>query len=141
MPIALDSWLIEYDHCRASIDDLPQECLSQPVFNGKTLLHIFAMWGYVDAVRQLLKRGADVMARMPQGGETPLHVAAAGGKIEICHELVRGGGDQLLNAKTHEGYTARQYAEIYFLREKYHSVTGIQDYERLLKFLSGNTGD
>lgn len=141
MPTSLVRWLIEYDNCRASIDDLPQECLFQPVFNGETLLHIFAMWGYADAVRQLVRRGADVMARIPQGGETPLHVAAAGGKIEICHELVRVGGDQLLNAKTHEGYTARQYAEIYFLREKYHSVTGIQDYERLLKFLSGNTGD
>lgn len=135
MTISLEDWLMQYDNCQAFIEDLPRECLSCSVFNGETLLHVFAMRGDVDAVRELIARGADVTVRM-EYGETPLHAAAAAGSLEVCQELVRAGGEELRKVKTREGYTARQYAEMYFLREKYSAVTGEEDYRRLLEFLS-----
>ena len=133
MRMTLDSWLDDYENGHASLEDLPQGSLSQPLkeLNGMTLLHIFALWGYEDAVRHILRHGADVMARMPHG-ETPLHCAAARGELEVCRELVRVGGDRLRNAKTDEGCTARQYAERYFSPHKYRTL---DDYSLLLTLL------
>src|SRR4051794_15296624 len=55
-----------------------------------------------DAVRQLLKSGADVNGRDGRGA-TPLHYAAAVGTPEIMQILVAGGADT--NARTAFGAT------------------------------------
>ena len=52
--------------------------------------------GNLDAVKDLLARGADVNAKK-SNGTTPLYAAAQGGHEAVCHLLVEKGAD--LNAK------------------------------------------
>jgi hypothetical protein len=78
--------------------------------------------GNVDKTTQLIKQGADVRARGPNGW-TPLHMAAMGGHQFIAKLLLDNGAD--IHAKDDYGHTPAQIAKIYghsstseFLRDK-----------------------
>lgn len=60
--------------------------------DGATLLTLAARQGRLDAVRELVRRGADVEQR-GLNGETPLGAAAIGGHDLIVHALLRAGAD------------------------------------------------
>ena len=62
-------------------------------YGGWTGLHSAAQGGHVDAVRLLLKHGADPNAREEGDNTYPLHWAAAGGYLEIVRALLDAGGD------------------------------------------------
>ncbi|CEI99304.1 hypothetical protein RMCBS344292_13395 [Rhizopus microsporus] len=59
---------------------------------GYTQLHKFAMRGYVEAVEQLLKAGANSCER-DNAGYTPLHEAALRGKTDIVRLLLEYNAD------------------------------------------------
>lgn len=59
---------------------------------GETALHIAAYHGYIEAVEELVKNGAEL--NMPnRAGDLPLHKAAVYGWIEIARFLVENGAD------------------------------------------------
>lgn len=60
--------------------------------DGATLLTLAARQGRLDAVRELLRRGADV-DRRGLNGYTPLGAAAVGGNDLVVQELLRAGAD------------------------------------------------
>ena len=64
-----------------------------PAASGWTGLHAAARNGHLDAVRLLLRHGADSNAR--EGGDNtyPLHWAAANRHIEVVRALLDAGGD------------------------------------------------
>lgn len=61
---------------------------------GQTALHVAALWGSVDAAKELLDLGANVNAENARGS-TPLHFAAAAkARVrEICELLLDAGAD------------------------------------------------
>ena len=63
-----------------------------PSLKGYTPLHGAVEYGHVEAIRVLLKAGADVHAQ-GQNGFTPLHVAAAKGHVEAVRALLKAGAD------------------------------------------------
>jgi ankyrin repeat protein len=74
--------------------------------DGFTALHLAAFFGRAEAVRLLLKRGADVNAVATSeqiGPVQPLHSAAALGQLECARLLVEAGAD--VNARQAGGYT------------------------------------
>jgi ankyrin repeat protein len=62
----------------------------------------------VDAVKVLLKAGADVNAKSDEG-DTALHLAAFDGKLELVRTLVAGGAN--MDAKDAAGLTALQVVD------------------------------
>ena len=61
--------------------------------DGETALHFCGACGpTIEAVRELVGRGADVKRRTDDD-ETPLHLAAAAGHVEVIRELVARGAD------------------------------------------------
>ena len=66
---------------------------------GYRPLHLAAQQGEADAVRDLLRLGADANARLlpsaPTGPVTVLHVAAQWGRVDIVRQLVRDGGAKI----------------------------------------------
>ena len=66
---------------------------------GYRPLHLAAQQGETDAVRDLLRLGADANARLlpsaPTGPVTVLHVAAQWGRVDIVRQLVRDGGAKI----------------------------------------------
>lgn len=62
-------------------------------YAGETPLHDAARNGHLDAVRQLIKFGANVNAQSVPVGFTPLHFAAANGFIEIVIVLLNCGAN------------------------------------------------
>jgi hypothetical protein len=63
---------------------------------GQTALHIAAIWNALDALRCLIKAGADVNAQNSLRGSTPLHAAASRGSIEAARILIEHGADPLI---------------------------------------------
>ncbi|MCL7390365.1 MAG: ankyrin repeat domain-containing protein [Thaumarchaeota archaeon] len=63
--------------------------------------------GYLEEVRRLLDKGADVNARN-DWWETPLHHAANGGHLSVVKLLVERGAD--INARDINGWTPLHYA-------------------------------
>ncbi|PRW58881.1 ankyrin repeat [Chlorella sorokiniana] len=61
---------------------------------GQTALHVAALWGSVEAAKELLDQGADVNCENARGS-TPLHFAAAAKSRtrEICELLLDAGAD------------------------------------------------
>ncbi len=78
--------------------------------NGHTPLMDAAKEGDVEAVKDLLHRGADVDAKSSKG-KTALHYAAANGKVEAVNLLIASGAD--LNARDRDWHTPLMLAAIY----------------------------
>ena len=74
-----------------------------------TPLHRAAMNGQVEAVRALLKAGADVNAQ-DKYEVTPLHFAAYSGHDKAVHVLLEAGAN--VNAKDSDGCSPSDYARI-----------------------------
>ena len=65
-------------------------------FGGRTALMIAAENGHADAVRFLLKSGANVRERSADtflGGATPLHYAARAGRVDVMKILIEAGAE------------------------------------------------
>jgi ankyrin repeat protein len=73
----------------------------------RTPLHVLASRGSTKAVKQLLRRGAKVSAKLPDG-MTALHMAATNGHAEVVALLIQGGAD--VTNKTTDGNTALHLA-------------------------------
>ena len=100
---------------------------------GSTLLHVAAEYGFFDATRHLLDRGADVNARADIdahgiGGQTPIFHALThfmGVNSEVGELLLQRGADLTIRARVPGHYerkgeildvTAAEYAELFPLR-------------------------
>src|SRR5262249_6044976 len=100
---------------------------------GATLLHVAAEYGFYDATRLLLDRGADVNARADidadgVGGQTPIFHALThfrGANPEVGQLLIQRGADLTIRARVPGHYenkgeildvTAAEYAAIFPLR-------------------------
>ena len=77
-------------------------------------IHVAAIMGNIEAVRQHLAAGADVNAKN-QNGSTPLHLAPASGHKEIAELLIARGAD--VNAKNKYGVTPLHFAAGYGRKE------------------------
>ena len=77
-------------------------------------IHVAAIMGNIEAVRQHLAAGADVNAKN-QNGSTPLHLAPASGHKEIAELLIARGAD--VNAKNKYGLTPLHFAAGYGRKE------------------------
>jgi len=69
---------------------------------GNTPLHLAMNMGYIDIVKLLLAKGADVNAR-DSYSSTPLHYAAKSGRKDIAELLLAKGAE--VNAKDRDGQT------------------------------------
>jgi len=77
---------------------------------GRTALHLAAMDGHEEMVRELIgKQSADVNAR-DSNGATPLHLAASHGHKQVVAALLAGGADPALTDK--QGHTPLDLAKI-----------------------------
>lgn len=61
--------------------------------DGYTALHLAAMHGHLERVRELVKYKADVNIKSDGCGYTPLHIAAKNGHMEIVKFLVKSDCD------------------------------------------------
>src|SRR6185295_7042311 len=77
-------------------------------WNGETAVMIAAGAGSLDAVRQLVKHGADVNAAEPRGGQTALMWAAAEGHRDVVAGLFEMGAN--VNAASRSGFTPLVFA-------------------------------
>ncbi len=66
-------------------------------------LHVAALQGNIDAIRQHIKAGSDLNEK-DMFGSTPLIIAATFGKIEVARALIEAGAD--LNLRNNDGSTA-----------------------------------
>lgn len=66
--------------------------IDQHGFEGKTALHLAALWESVAAVDALIEAGASIEKRTPYG-DTPLMTASQGGFPEIIRAFLRHGAD------------------------------------------------
>ena len=76
--------------------------------NGYTALHYSCIHGYVDNVRTLIERKANVNART-DSGYTPLTLAAENGHDNVVHVLLSDSQCQV-DAKNLDGHTALHYS-------------------------------
>ncbi len=77
------------------IDINDEEC-------GVTPLHLASSIGYIDIIRMLLEKGADINAQ-DNYGQTPLYYASGQNNVEIVRMLLEGGAD--IEAKDKSGET------------------------------------
>jgi len=77
---------------------------------GFPLLY-YAIWDQnMDAIKLLMRKGANVNGRDTGSGKTALHYAIWEGNKDIVELIIAGGAD--LNAQDKQGYTALHYATI-----------------------------
>eukprot|EP00055_Hartaetosiga_balthica_P011633 m.53593 g.53593 ORF g.53593 m.53593 type:complete len:196 (+) comp7673_c0_seq1:33-620(+) len=76
--------------------------------DGLLPLCIASFWGYVEIVKYLLEKGADVNGKNPGNGWTALHSAAMQGHGKVVFELMDGNPDLLIEDRN--GCTAVDYA-------------------------------
>ncbi|MEW6356749.1 MAG: ankyrin repeat domain-containing protein [Planctomycetota bacterium] len=78
--------------------------------NGSTLLHCAASGGNVETAALLVRKGADVNARIKGINVTPLHYAASAGHRDMVLFLLENGADPNL-VETYGGYTPLDWAQ------------------------------
>jgi ankyrin repeat protein len=96
---------------------------------GATLLHVAAEYGFLDAVRILLDRGADVNARADiddagVGGQTPIFHALThfeGANPEVARLLLDRGADLTLRARV-PGHYERPGEVLHVSASEYHAL-------------------
>ena len=76
---------------------------------GYTALHLTVTEKRLEAVRELIKSGADVNVEEYGNKCTPLHLACMVGKVEIVKELVEAGAE--IEQADKFGMTAMDYAK------------------------------
>ena len=90
-------------------------------------IHLAAMYGNIEAVKQHIAAGADVNAK-EEDGWTPLRAAASNGHKEVIELLIANGAD--VNAKDDEGDTlldaAKNHPETADLLRKHGGKTGAE---------------
>ena len=79
----------------------PTDHLASKDEHGRTALHRAAGIGDVEAVHDLLTRGADPCILDSRMGAAPLHHAAQGGSVEVAQLLIEHGAFINLQAPTH----------------------------------------
>lgn len=78
-----------------------QEVVVDPPTIG---LHVAALQGNLDAIRQHIAADSDLNERDPLGGGTPLITAATFGQTEVARALIKAGAD--VDCQNNEGSTA-----------------------------------
>ncbi len=86
----------------------------------KTVLHLAAMVGKVDAVTSLLSHKAKGGAK-DMDGSTPLHYSAAEGHASVVSALL-----QLLNGKGMDERNSRRKTPLHTAAEKCHNSVAVQ---------------
>eukprot|EP00054_Salpingoeca_dolichothecata_P009371 m.52890 g.52890 ORF g.52890 m.52890 type:complete len:353 (-) comp18321_c0_seq2:63-1121(-) len=91
---SLLNWVCAYNHARLfkAFLDLPNINLLQKNRDGKTPLHIGAVNGQVEFVKQLLARGVNVNC-VDDELRTPLHCAVEGSQSHIVSHLLEAGAN------------------------------------------------
>jgi ankyrin repeat protein len=79
-------------------------------WNGETAVMIAAGAGSLDAVRELVRNGADLNTPEPRGGQTALMWAAAEGHRDVVAGLVEMGAD--VNTASRAGFTPLVFAAV-----------------------------
>lgn len=77
--------------------------------DGWTPLHEAAVRSSLQAVEDLIAKGANVKARDSKQGGTPLHIACFHGNQEICERLLKAGAD--INVRDREGFPPAFHAK------------------------------
>ena len=81
----------------------PLPILAQDVPAPSVSIHLAALQGNTEAVREHIKAGSDLNAKDPYGS-TPLIIAATFGKTEVARALIEAGAD--LDMTNNDGATA-----------------------------------
>lgn len=86
--------------------------------DGQTPLHLAAFNGYTNAIRMLINRGANILARDSVDYAMPIHIAAAQGqndsiKYLLDSEIANEENADLVNSIDGGGITPLMYSSIY----------------------------
>jgi hypothetical protein len=85
----------------------------QVEFEGWTLLHLAAHWGWIDEVRWLLEVGANPFLKT-QRKESPLELAVKRGNLEIVRPILIKMLDKAKEHSTQYKHLLRELADWYF---------------------------
>lgn len=99
-------------------------------------LHVAAIQGNLEAVKQHIKAGSDLDEKEPSRGSTPLLTAAVFGKTEIVKALIEAGAD--INYQNNEGSTALHSAA-FFCRTEIVKILLEKGADKTLKNSAGRT--
>ncbi|KAL1832888.1 hypothetical protein ACET3Z_002539 [Daucus carota] len=138
-------WLLHEAAAKDRVDLLEVLCLScldidlnSADFNGRTALHVAAIYGHVEALRFLVSVGSDPDV-VDCNGWTPLHCASAEGHIKAV-ELLLDCSRYVKYAVTKDGHTAyalavkKGYSKLYdmlHLGDVLHKAATTDDVEEL----------
>jgi len=88
-----------------TVSEKQKQPLEEKVVKTKNVksIHAAVISGNLEAVKQLIKTGADINEKEPAGGSCPLISAAVFGKTEIALVLIEAGAD--INLVNNEGST------------------------------------
>jgi len=103
--------------------------------NGHTPLMDAAKEGDLEAVTDLLRRGAEVDVRSDKG-KTALHYAAANGHVEVVKQLVSDGAE--IDARDRDWHTPLMLAAIYGCNHTIQALI-VNGADVNARTLSGNT--
>lgn len=81
--------------------------LDQVNYDGQTCVHLAALGGHIDILRNLVWFGANINARENKSGRTALHLAIENRNIELLEYLIQCPKISM-NARTYSGHTAFQ---------------------------------
>jgi ankyrin repeat protein len=141
--IASSAWDWTFDQANTRLQDLYETSLAivrllinncadvnASTKDGKTPLHVAAVYDAVEVAHVLIIHSADVNARNENGG-TPLHTAARKNSLDMAHLLIKHNAD--VNARNEYGFTPLNIAtvqdsiEVASLLVKYRAKTEPED--------------